>query len=113
MPIGRHTFRVLSVVWGIGLVVEASARLTLADMLPTGTFLAVSPFITATVIGGLFAFTVVYTKRTQLESAALMARIVHDAAPCRRTPGPTSAPARRRARPRRRRRRRSGARSPA
>ena len=24
-PIGRHTFRVLSVVWGIGLVVEASA----------------------------------------------------------------------------------------
>ena len=36
VPIGRHTFRVLSVVWGIGLVVEASARLTLADMLPTG-----------------------------------------------------------------------------
>ena len=81
LPIGRHTFRLLSVVWGIGLVVEASARLTLADILPTGTFLAVSPFITATVIGGLFAFTVVYTKRTQLESAALMARIVHDAAP--------------------------------
>ena len=56
-PIGRHTFRVLSVVWGIGLVVEASCRLTLADVLPTGTFLAVSPFITASVIGGLFAFT--------------------------------------------------------
>ena len=50
-------------MWGIGLVVEASARLTLADLLPTGTFLAVSPFITVTVIGGLFAFTVVYTKR--------------------------------------------------
>ena len=47
VPIGRHTFRVLSVVWGIGLVVEASTRLTLADVLPTGTFLAVSPFITA------------------------------------------------------------------
>jgi hypothetical protein len=80
LPIGRHTFRLLSVVWGIGLVVEASARLTLADILPTGTFLAVSPFITATVIGGLFAFTAAYVKRTQFESAALMARIMHDAA---------------------------------
>ena len=58
-------------MWGIGLVVEASsARMTLADVLPTGTFLAVSPLITAGVIGSLFAFTVVYTKRTPMESAA-------------------------------------------
>jgi hypothetical protein len=68
-PIGRHTFRTLSLVWGIGLVVEASTRLTLADVLPTGTFLAISPFITVTVIGGLFAFTVAYTKRNELWSA--------------------------------------------
>ena len=80
LPVGRHTFRTLSVVWGIGLVVEASSRLILADLLPTGTFLAVSPFITATVIGGLFAFTTVYMKRTQIESTALMRRIVHDGA---------------------------------
>jgi hypothetical protein len=68
VPLARHTFRTLSVVWGIGLVVEATTRLTLADLLPTGTFIAVSPFITGTVIGGLFAFTVVYTKRTQIWS---------------------------------------------
>ena len=68
LPVGRHTFRMLSVVWGIGLVVEATTRLTLADVLPTGTFIAVSPFITGSVIGGLFAFTVVYTKRTQIWS---------------------------------------------
>ena len=43
LPLGRHTFRMLSVVWGIGLVVEATTRLTLADVLPTGTFIAVSP----------------------------------------------------------------------
>jgi hypothetical protein len=67
-PLGRHIFRTLSVVWGIGLVVEASARLTLADVLPTGTFIAVSPFITGSVLGSLFAFTVVYTKRTQIWS---------------------------------------------
>jgi hypothetical protein len=80
LPIGRHTFRVLSVVWGIGLVVEASCRLTLADVLPTGTFLALSPFITASVIGSLFAFTAVYTKRTQLQAAAVRSRPVTDAA---------------------------------
>ncbi len=91
LPIGRHTFRLLSVVWGIGLVVEASARLTLADLLPTGTFLAVSPFITATVIGGLFAFTAAYVKRARIDSAALVARIVHDAAPAPE-PGPGVGP---------------------
>ncbi len=68
LPLGRHTFRTLSVVWGIGLVVEASTRLTLAEVLPTGTFIAVSPIITGSVIGSLFAFTAVYTKRTQIWS---------------------------------------------
>jgi hypothetical protein len=73
VPIGRHTFRVLSVVWGIGLVVEASTRLALADVLSTGTFLAISPFITASVIGTLFAFTAFYSKRAQVAFAATVA----------------------------------------
>ena len=64
VPRGRHTFRTLSVIWGIGLVVEASSRLALAKMLPTGTFIAVSPFITGSVLGSLVVFTVVYTNRT-------------------------------------------------
>jgi hypothetical protein len=68
LPAGRHTFRVLSVVWGIGLMVEATARMIIADMLPTATFLAVSPFITAGVIGSLFGFTVIYAKRAQMAS---------------------------------------------
>jgi hypothetical protein len=68
VPMGRHTFRVLSVVWGIGLIVEAGSRMTLAELLPTGTFLAVSPFVTATVIGTLFAFTVVFVRRSELET---------------------------------------------
>jgi hypothetical protein len=69
-PIGRHTFRVLSLVWGIGLIAEAASRMTLADFLPTGTFLAVSPFVTTAVIGSLFAFTVVFSRRARLEAAA-------------------------------------------
>jgi hypothetical protein len=75
LPAGRHTFRVLSAVWGIGLVVEASCRLTLADILPTAAFLAVSPFITASAIGGLFAFTALYSRRVQLEAGALGPRL--------------------------------------
>jgi hypothetical protein len=73
VPIGRHTFRVLSVVWGLGLVVEASTRLALADVLSTGTFLAISPFITASIIGVLFAFTALYSRRAQAAFAATMA----------------------------------------
>jgi len=79
-PTGRHAFRVLSVVWGIGLVVEAGARMTLADLLPTGTFLAVSPFITASVIGSLFAFTAVYTKRAQLAATTVFGGLVPEVA---------------------------------
>jgi hypothetical protein len=91
VPIGRHAFRVLSVVWGIGLIVEAGSRMTLADLLPTGTFLAVSPFVTASVLGSLFAFTVVFVRRAQFET------VVSDAAPAptagpTQTGGPAAAP---------------------
>ena len=80
VPTGRRTFRVLSIVWGIGLVVEASFRMTLAEALPTGTFLAVSPFITASIVGSLFAFTVVYSRRAQLEAASLLRALPEAAA---------------------------------
>jgi hypothetical protein len=54
------------------LVNEASARMVLAEALHTSTYVAVSPFITAIVIGSLFTFTIVYAKRAQLDAAALM-----------------------------------------
>lgn len=72
IPTARRVFRVLSVIWGVGLVIEASARMTLAEALHTGTYVAVSPFISAVTIGSLFAFTLIYAKRSQLEAAALM-----------------------------------------
>jgi hypothetical protein len=89
LPTGRHTFRVLSVVWGIGLIIEATFRMVLAEMLHTSTFLAVSPAITATVIGSLFAFTVLYSKRAQAEAAALnVAMATEVAAPATPEPAP-------------------------
>lgn len=78
---GRHTFRVLSVVWGIGLVVEASTRLMLADVLPTGTFLAVSPFLTVGVVGSLSVFTALYSKRARLFAAATVVDTGRDRPP--------------------------------
>jgi hypothetical protein len=73
LPGGEHTFRVLSLVWGIGLLVEASSRLILAAFLPTGVFLAVSPIISAVCIGTMFIFTVRYSNRARARGAALLA----------------------------------------
>jgi hypothetical protein len=80
-PGGRHTFRVLSLVWGMGLVAEATFRMILAGLLHTGTFLAVSPFITASTVGSLFAFTVVYTKWVGRRAVPLLIPPVAEAAP--------------------------------
>jgi hypothetical protein len=94
VPTARHVFRVLSVVWGIGLVIEASGRMVLAEALHTGTYIAVSPFITAATIGSLFAFTFIYAKRAELDAAALMARtpLATATEPGVDTPGPIDAP---------------------
>lgn len=71
LPTGRHTFRVLSVVWGIGLVLLASLHLTLAGVLSTGTFVELSPFVTGSLVGVLFVFTALYTRRVQAEATRL------------------------------------------
>ena len=92
IPTARHIFRVLSVVWGIGLVIEGSARMTLAEALHTSTYVAVSPFITATVIGSLFAFTLLYVKRAQLASAELMTSVAETTNPARDPLGPPVVP---------------------
>jgi hypothetical protein len=72
VPVGRRTFRVLSVVWGVGLVVEATARLTLADLLSTAAFLLVSPFVTSLVLGSLFGFSVLYVRYVKSQMGAAL-----------------------------------------
>jgi hypothetical protein len=74
LPPARRTFAIITTVWGIGLVCEASARVTLAAILPTGPFLAASPALAAVAFGGMFAFTVWYSRysreRVQAQQAA-------------------------------------------
>jgi hypothetical protein len=61
----RRVFRIITVCWGVGLIAEASLRILLAAILPTGPFLAVSPALAFASLGGLFAFTTFYSARAR------------------------------------------------
>lgn len=65
MPTAPRTFRIITAVWGVGLIAEACARILLAATLSTGVFLAVAPVWAAAAIGGMFVFTVRYSKRAR------------------------------------------------
>ena len=65
MPTAPRTFRIITAIWGAGLLAEGSTRVALASLLPTGTFLAVSPMLAAVMIGGMFAFTVWFSRRAR------------------------------------------------
>jgi hypothetical protein len=71
MPTGARTFRIITCAWGVGLICEAAMRVGLAMLLPTGAFLAASPVLAAVVIGGLFAFTVWFSRRARRIGEAL------------------------------------------
>jgi hypothetical protein len=74
LPTGQRTFRILTIVWGIGLLIEGATRLVLASpgLLSTGVFLAISPVISGVCIGAMFAFTVVYSNRARARAAELL-----------------------------------------
>lgn len=71
----RVVFRIITAVWGIGLILEASVRVLLAAVLSTGRFLAVSPVVGFVFIGGMFAFTVWFTRwsRQRIQAALALA----------------------------------------
>jgi hypothetical protein len=70
IPEAQRVFRVITTTWGFGLLVEAGVRVLLAIALPTGAFLAVAPVWAAIAFGGLFAFTVAYSRRARADGEA-------------------------------------------
>jgi hypothetical protein len=72
LPTGRRTFRVLTLVWGFGLLIEAGIRLALAAILNTGVFLAVSPVVSVVCIGSLFAYTIVFERKQRALATLLL-----------------------------------------
>ena len=65
LPTVPRVFAIITVCWGVGLILEGAARVLLALVLPTGPFLAVSPVLGFAVFGGLFLFTVLYSRRAR------------------------------------------------
>lgn len=66
----RRVFIVLTLVWGLGLLVEAGARAVLALELSTGRFLATAPVAGWIVIGSLLAWTFSYSRRSRQRGEA-------------------------------------------
>lgn len=73
IPPARVSFRIISTVWGVGLIVDATIRVLLAASLSTSVFLAVSPAVTAVFIGSMFAFTVGFTRWSRNHYEEVMA----------------------------------------
>jgi hypothetical protein len=68
-------FRVVTLVWGVGLVAEAVGRTALALLLSTGIFLITSFIFNGVVLVGLFAFTIRYSRAGQERTRAEMERL--------------------------------------
>jgi hypothetical protein len=61
-PAARRVFRLMTLVWGVGLLLEAGTRVGAAFALPIASATALSPLIAIVAIGGLLAWTVLYTR---------------------------------------------------
>jgi hypothetical protein len=70
MPTAPRVFAIITVAWGVGLMVEAGLRIVLAATMPTGVFLAVSPPLAWVIIGSLFIFTTRYSRRARSRAEA-------------------------------------------
>jgi hypothetical protein len=73
LPTVPARFRLTTTVWGTGLVAEAAARTVLALSISTQLFLIVAQVINWSVLGGLFWFTVLYSRASEQRVSALVA----------------------------------------
>jgi hypothetical protein len=63
-PRFRTVVRLMTVVWGVGYLIEAIVRIGLSFVLPIPVFLIVSPLLALGVTLGLISWTVGYARRT-------------------------------------------------
>jgi intracellular septation protein A len=66
----RRTMMVLTVVWGLGLLVDAAVSIALVYALPIKTYLAVNPVVSYTTIGALSLWTFIYVQRQRKKGNA-------------------------------------------
>ncbi len=76
----RHTMRVMTVVWGIGFLLEAAIRTTLVIVLSTAQFLIVSPFVFYGAMGVIMLWTFLYSRQGQKRAAELRRQLAEQGA---------------------------------
>jgi hypothetical protein len=69
----RRVFQVITIVWGIGYLIEAAARVVIVELTSTGTALTISKVMPFAVAGALFAWTFRYGQRSKRRGERAMA----------------------------------------
>lgn len=69
-PEFRRVMTVMTIVWGLGLVVETGVRTVLVFSLPVGRFLIFGPVVGYATIGLLMLWTFLYVRRAEQQEAA-------------------------------------------
>lgn len=75
-PQFRRTMHVITVVWGVGFILEAAIRVYLVMVLSTEQFLIVSPFVLYGTIGALIVWTFLYSRQGRKRAEELRRRMV-------------------------------------
>jgi hypothetical protein len=71
----RHAMRVMTLVWGIGLLLEAAVRIYLVIILTSAQFLLISPFVIYGIIGCLALWTFLYSRKGRQRAQETMKRM--------------------------------------
>jgi hypothetical protein len=74
-PMFRHMLRVMTVVWGVGLVTEAAVRVVLALVAPASVVLAVGQVMAYVVIALLLLWSFNHGRSVQRRGEALQAQV--------------------------------------
>jgi hypothetical protein len=72
LPTVPRRFRLVTTVWGVGLIAEAVFRTVLAFSISTQSFLVISQIVNWSVLGGLLWFSVASSRAGERQVAALL-----------------------------------------
>jgi hypothetical protein len=68
-PAARRSFQLITVVWGLGLVLDATARVVAVLTLPIASATSLSPIISVVCIGAILIWTVRYVRARRAAAA--------------------------------------------
>jgi F0F1-type ATP synthase membrane subunit c/vacuolar-type H+-ATPase subunit K len=69
-PAARRSFRLMTIVWGIGLMLDAIVRVIVTLSVPLATAAALSPVISLAAVGALIVWTMLYARARRAAAPA-------------------------------------------